>query len=238
MTTDHDELRDVAGPWVLGALDDEEAWRFSAHLDVCASCREEVERLRVAADALPLAATPVAPPPELRARLMDIVRAEAREGRGDEPAPARAERPPFWRSWLSGLQARPALAAGLAGLLIVAGGAIGYAARGGSSASTSLAHVDQRRAPGASGELVVGSGGASLRVSDMPGPGRGRVYQAWIQRAGGAPQPDGVFTVNRSGQGSVALSGDVQGATVLVTREPEGGSTAPSSLPILSVKPA
>ena len=57
--TEHDELRDAAGPWVLGALDDDDAWRFSAHLDVCASCRDEVERLKVAAAALPLAAPPV-----------------------------------------------------------------------------------------------------------------------------------------------------------------------------------
>src|SRR5690348_14025545 len=101
MDTDHDELRDSAGPWVLGALDDDEAWRFSAHLDVCESCREEVERLRVAVAALPLAAPPVEPPPALKARLMNIVQAEAEERRAASAAPAPASR---WRSWLGAMQ--------------------------------------------------------------------------------------------------------------------------------------
>ena len=39
--TDHGEMLDTAGAWVLGALDEDEAWRFSAHLEVCAACRDE-----------------------------------------------------------------------------------------------------------------------------------------------------------------------------------------------------
>ena len=39
---------------------------FEAHLAGCAACREEVEQLRVAADALPASPPPIAPPPELK----------------------------------------------------------------------------------------------------------------------------------------------------------------------------
>jgi anti-sigma-K factor RskA len=239
MIDHHDELRDNAGPWVLGALDDDEAWRFSAHLDVCSTCRDEVERLRVAAAALPLAAPPVEPPPELKARLMGIVEAEAKE-RVQASQPARPSR---WRSWLGALQARPALAAGLAALLIVAGGAIGFAARGGgdnASARTAVAHVDQGRAPGGRGELVEGDSGAQLRVSNLPAPGAGHVYQVWVvPRPGMGPEPDAVFTVDRQGRGSVVLRRDPHGAQqVLVTEEPDGGSRAPSSQPFVNVAPA
>src|SRR4051812_29857574 len=218
--SDHDALRDNAGAWVLGALDDDEAWRFSAHLEVCASCRDEVERLRVAAAVLPLAAPPVEPPPELKARLMGIVEAEARDRR----AAAEPAKPPSrWRAWLEALQARPALAAGLAALLIVAGGVVGFAVRGsgGSEAHTAVA---QSSVPGAHGELVQGQG-AQLRVTNMPAPRPGRVYQVWVKRPGHAPQPDAVFTVDAAGRGSVGVRGDLDGAdAVMVTEEPSGGS--------------
>jgi anti-sigma-K factor RskA len=235
MDTDHDELRDNAGPWVLGALDDDEAWRFSTHLEVCQSCREEVERLRVAAAALPLAAPPVEPPPALKARLMNIVQAEAAERRA-AAEPASASR---WRSWLGALQARPALAAGLAALLIVAGGVVGFAARGGDEGTqTSVAKVDQRAAPGASAELVQGDG-TQLRVSNMPAPARGHVYEVWVQRPDGTVVPDGVFTVDRAGRGSVGIRGDLDGArAVMVTQELDGGARKPTSAVLLRVTPA
>src|SRR3954447_6372519 len=104
---EHDALRDNAGAWVLGALDEDEAWRFSAHLEVCAACRDEVERLQVAADTLPLAVPPAAPRPELKARRMEIVEGEA----GETGAPARR---PARRLSLGAFFARPAFAAAAA----------------------------------------------------------------------------------------------------------------------------
>src|SRR4051812_25162609 len=74
MTCEH---RDDAGAWVLGALPEDEHERFAAHLPGCETCRREVADLQMAADTLPLAAVPVAPPPELKERIMSVVRAEA-----------------------------------------------------------------------------------------------------------------------------------------------------------------
>ena len=76
---------------------------------------------------------------------------------------------------------------------------------------------------------------AELRVTNMPAPAPGRVYQVWLQRDGHAPQPDAVFTVDRMGRGSVGVLGDVKGAAeVLVTSEPRGGSEAPTRQPVVS----
>jgi anti-sigma-K factor RskA len=228
--SDHDALRDAAGAWVLGALDEEEAWNFQAHLDVCAACRDEVGRLRVAADALPLAAPPVAPAPELKTRLMAIVEAEA----AGRPAPQR-RREPFWR----GLLARPAFAAAAAALLLVAGGIAGFAARGGGNGTEATARVipmtvSGARARGARAEIVQNGRGYVVQVSGMPAPPAGRVYQVWLQRDGAAPSPDAVFTVDRAGRGAVGVLGTVSGRqTVLVTDEPLGGSTVPSRQPVL-----
>ena len=69
--------RDDAGSYVLHALPDDEYERFEAHLATCEECRREVAELQVAADTLPLAAVQVSPPPELRDRIMTIVRSEA-----------------------------------------------------------------------------------------------------------------------------------------------------------------
>jgi anti-sigma-K factor RskA len=236
VTTEHDILRDNVGPWVLGALEGDEAWRFSAHLEVCDACRREVEELRGAADVLPLSAPPVEPPPALKQRLMAIVEAEAAE-RAPSASPRRFGVP----SWLRSAQLRPALAAGLAGALIV-GGVAGFAVRGGGSGSsprTLAASVAIPGAPGARASLVREGGQAQLRVSDFPQAGRGRVYEVWVKRPGQAPEPDALFAVNRSGRGAAAVVANVDGAeAVLVTREPTGGSLRPSSAPIVMAKPS
>ena len=228
--SDHDALRDAAGAWVLGALDEDEAWRFAAHLDVCAACRDEVERLRVAADVLPLSVPPAEPGPELKRRLMTIVETDARQRRRGE-APALADR---LRARLGGLRVRPALAAAAATLLLLVGVGVGLGVRGGSRTEVVALAVDTAKLRGASAQLVRTGDETEVRVSHMPAPPRGRVYQVWLQRDGHAPEPDAVFTVDREGRGSVGVRGDVKGAdAVLVTDEPAGGSTVPTRQPVL-----
>ena len=228
MSDDHDALRDNAGAWVLGALDSDEAWRFSAHLDVCASCRDEVERLQVAADALPLAVPPATPPPALKTRLMEIVEGEAR---ASGPARPRARR---WA--VPALFTRPAFAAAAAAFALVIGGAIGFALHGGAQTKTVALATTVR---GASAELVRSGDQTEVRVSNMPPPPRGRVYQVWVKQPGRPPAPDAVFTVDREGRGSVGVRGDVEGAeAVLVTDEPQGGSPAPTRQPLVSGRPS
>lgn len=243
--SDHDAVRDNAGAWLLGALDEDEAWRFNAHLEVCNACRAEVESLRAAAEALPLAAPSAYPPPELKARLMAVVEREARERRAAEerrsgaPATRRAR-----RSWLALPELRPGLAAAGAASVLVAGVAVGVLANSGGGpapvARTQAIAFDRTKAPGARGVLVRASdGAATLRLRDMPAPPPGRVYEVWVKRPGGRPQPDALFTVNHDGRGAVALLDRLRGArTLMVTDEPEGGSTVPSSPPVFVVRSA
>ena len=101
---------------------------------------------------------------------------------------------------------------------------------------TFAATVDAR---GASGVLEVDDNGGMLLVSDMPPPPDGRVYQVWLKRDDRqAPDPTAaLFTVNDEGQASVAVPGDLGDVKdVLVTDEPEGGSSVPTrTTPIVSV---
>ncbi|MEA2418245.1 MAG: hypothetical protein QOE60_451, partial [Thermoleophilaceae bacterium] len=95
MTTgDHTTYKDEVGAYLLGALSDAERDSFEAHLASCPECRDELERLRPAADLLPRSVEQVEPPPSLKRSLMKVVESEARERAvaGDGNAPGRPAR--------------------------------------------------------------------------------------------------------------------------------------------------
>jgi len=69
----HEELRDQAGAYVLGALDAVDRHEFEAHLPGCRECQTEVRSLDRVAEALAYAAGEAEPSPRLRARVMAAV---------------------------------------------------------------------------------------------------------------------------------------------------------------------
>jgi hypothetical protein len=162
---------------------------------------------------------------------MEVVEREARER---SPATARARRPLGER--LRGLLSpvRPVVVAGVLAVGLLVGFGVAQLT-GGDDVRTLQA---QSRLPGGSATLQVENGGrdgAILRVQDMPSPGAGRVYQAWVQR-GITVSPEPTFEVKPDGAGAVAVPDDLSGAqAVLVTRERRGGATTPSERPVLTV---
>jgi anti-sigma-K factor RskA len=244
------EHRDDAGAWVLGALPDDERRRFAAHLETCEVCRHEVAELQTVADTLPLAAPQVAPPPELKERIMSAVRAEAAvlEAAGpaadvapvEAPAPVR-ERPPRERKkrrWSIALRPIPAaVAAAVLVALGVAGGVL--LSDDGSSGTTVQARVVAPQSPTARASLTVADDRATLKVNDFPAPPSGRVYQVWLKRPGRPPDPTTALFGVRDGRATVDVPGSVQGVDqVLVTAEPEGGSKQPTRAPVIIAQPA
>lgn len=236
----HDDL----GAYLLGALEGDELERFEAHLGGCVACREEVEALRGAVDLLPAAATPVEPPPELRGRIMAVVNAEAQvlaaSGPDADAAPERSGR----RGWLSGLLARPGLAAAAAAgafALAAAGGfAIGALSEGGGAGAgrTVAAQVTPPAGRGARAQVVVRSGRATLQVAGFRAPAPGREYQVWVTRGRSATPiaTTALFVTGQDGSATVRVPGNVRGVSrVMVTPEPRGGSRTgvPSSAPIV-----
>jgi hypothetical protein len=238
---DHREYRDEIGAYLLGALTDLERQAFERHVAGCAECRDELERLRPAADALPRSVEQVEPPPRLKSSLMEVVEREPRERSGEAaaaPPRKRAGAAARARAWLPSLGGlRPVLVAGALALGLVAGFGVAQLGDGDETRSIAAA-VDEGRLPEASGSLQVrgeGEDGAILRVNGMPSAGGNRVYQAWVQRDGTVvPQP--TFEVGGDGGGAVAVPDDLSDAeAVLVTREPRGGSRAPSERPLIRV---
>ena len=211
--------------YLLDALTPEETSAFELHLAGCAGCQAEERWLRTAVDVLPSSIEQFEPPAELRQRLMGTVKAEAKADR-DGRRPAR-------RSFRS-LILRPATA--VAAVAILAAGIAGYLIgdEGGVRTKT-VAAKPIGAVPTAGGELVKNGRTTVLRVEGLPLQRRGRVYQVWLATAGGKKViPSSLFVVDRDGHGSVAIpSGLADVQAVLVSNEPAGGSTAPTTKPVL-----
>ena len=235
--SEHERWADAAGAYVLNAMPEDERRAYEAHLEGCDACSAEVEELRPAAQALPMASPPMTPPRELKLRIMAEVEREAAllAQAGPEADRPRAPAAPRRRWALGGWRLAPVAAA-----LLVAGLLAGFAIGGlnlGDETQTYAVTVDRAQAPDASAELTVADGEAMLVAERLPTPPNGRVYQVWIKRDGvSAPEPtDTLFMPSRDGSAAAAVPGAMDDASaVLVTHEPEGGSSTPSQAPLLT----
>ena len=230
-----DRWRDELAAYALDALDDAERVEVERHLAECAECTERLRWLTPAVDVLPATVVQEEPPPALRARLMEVVEAEA-------PRPAQAPT----RSWrerlgLAGLSLRPALA-GLAVLLVVAAGVTGYIVRDGDSGPAAESYAARGVGDGklAHGTLEVEGDRGSMTVANLPPTGPGEVYQAWVQDSpehGGTVHASSVFVVADDGSGTVTIpQGLSRAERVMITREPKGGSEKPHESSVLTAE--
>ena len=216
---DHARWDDTVGAYVLGAMPVAEREAFEEHLATCATCREEVDELRPAAEALPMASPLMEPPPALKDRIMAEVEREAEllgaAGAGAD-RPERTERRPR-RSWLSGWRLAPVAAA-----LLIVGVLVGSALSGPDSRTVSFDR--------AGAELEITDDGATIVAENLPAPPEGRVYEVWLMPEGSdTPEPTDVLFTPRSDGAAVAAIPDVEGVRqVLVTDEPLGGRDEPS----------
>jgi anti-sigma-K factor RskA len=220
-----------AAAYVLSALEHDEVERYRVHLEGCAVCSADVARLQPVADSLATSVPHVVASTQLRARVMASVHSEAEllhaaGAAADRPEPAssrwRMRRPQF-------LVAAVALGAGLLiGALAIDTGSPTPATHVTSAQLSSLQ-------PGARAVVRETGGHAELVVSGVSQPPRGKIYELWLARPGVAPQPtNALFGVTNAGNASVNVPGNLSGVSkVMVTAEPLGGSSHPTSSPII-----
>lgn len=233
MSTD---LHTLSGAFALDALTADEAEEFRTHLEGCAVCRDEVRELRTAAARM-AEIEAAAPPPALKARVL----AAADRTPQMPPKVTPAGTTPSRRRWAT------RLAAAAAAAVVAVGGAVGitqlvghdngdlqaavvqvFDARDAHVADVETSHGPLRVATSASeGEMAVDTSG--LRTLDT-----GHVYQLWSIANG---KPVSVGILEEPGGGAAMAMPDA-GTQVAITVEPSGGSSQPTTDPIVQVDPA
>ncbi|QUW19421.1 anti-sigma factor [Agrococcus sp. Marseille-Q4369] len=256
MTDESRPVDELAAAYALDALEPAERARFEAE-----ASPEALEEARQLADtAALLAADEVAPPPSLRASVLDAIALEPRHAapsalsppdasaaaRADEPrASAAAVGPVGPAERRARARWRPArvLGAVAAGSALLLGGVAIGTQLGGDSRQEALgaliAASDAQRS-----EVELADGGVATVVwsperdqsailfDGLPAAPEGSTYQAWFIDEAGA-RSAGVFDASSA----FLLEGELSAGTAIgVTVEPAGGSEAPTSDPILVVE--
>jgi anti-sigma-K factor RskA len=232
--TNHDRWNENIAAYSLGALEPGEAAELERHIEGCERCRSELRWLTPAARSLPESVERREPPRELRRRLMEEVRTDARASAAPSDATRRTS--PGWarRLRLGRLGWRPA--AGLAAVALAAVAVAGYEiGSDGSGGDGPTSTVVAGKAPGVTAKMVSEGAGGTLHLANVKQLPEGRVLQAWVSRDGEVEAVPALFVPNREGDASTTIA-EMDGVdTVMVTTEPSGGSKAPTSAPIITM---
>jgi hypothetical protein len=238
---DHDRRLEEVAAYAIGALDPGQIAELEGHLTDCKRCQDELRWLSPAVRALPEAVERQAPPPQLKQRLMAEVRADAaadaRRARSEERR-ERAQSRAGVGEWLRGLNLggltwKPLT--GLALVVLVIAGGIGYAV--GTDGGGGAAHTTQVE-PGANGiaaKVVTEGGRGEVHLANVKPLPKGRVLEAWVERDGVVEAVPALFAPDQAGRASTTIEDMKNVSAVMVTREPEGGSKKPTTVPIVEV---
>ena len=204
----------------LGEVDNAARAELEAHIDACGHCRREYVGLIETLGTMAYAVPSQAPPPRLRA---DILEAAAGEPRTVTAPPAIAARPrrAAWGGWAGWSAWAPRVAVGAGALAVVAVAAL--VVTSGSPATHAIP------LHGVAGSVIVTNQTAALESTEFAPLPSGRTYEMWVIHDGAA-RPAGLFT---SAAGIVPVTVPVaHGDTVAVTQEPAGGSSQPTTTPV------
>ncbi len=227
--------------YALDALDGQEFVPFTEHLQTCTICPGAVAEFRTTAAQLSFAAESVAPSPELRARILGSVAAEASAERRQRvpmaptPLPLRRRTPQIYA-----LAAVLLLALGLGQLAwnLTLQRNLQQTRAELSRAQGELASTRWQLAAAQSGQTITGEmvylrdrQQAVLVVNGLPALQANQVYEVWLVNEGSAPVPQTVFLTS-----TTAIQANLDKyQKIAITIEPgPRGSTAPTS-PILAV---
>jgi len=231
-----DDIHVLTGSYVLDALTGPERDDFERHLHHCDSCAEEVRGLRETAARLAMAKA-TAPPAGMEQRVLSATYRTRQVPPVVSDLAARRER---HRPRLSLARPRLLLAGAAAAVAIVAGLVISQhqpdTGRPRSAAISSVIGATDARSEtmetslGGTVTLVASAreGEAVVSAAGMPSLSSARVYQLWIMGSSGA-RSVGFLT----GTEPVLAAGLVPGDRIGVTVEPAGGTSSPTTSPVV-----
>ena len=248
-----DDLHVLSGSYVLDALSEPERDSFERHLQHCPLCEDEVRSLREAAARLGLAKT-LDPPPQMRPRVLAVayrtrqLPPPAGEQIGLERRRVRVTwlfRPRSARRHAQRRPRLPRLAAALAAASLVVVVALGITqSDGAATAGAAISRVVT--APDARTQTMRTSAGGTVTVivsarqqaavvsaTGMRSLPPAQTYQLWVIGPDGARSAGLLPRTGRAGP--VLASGVEPGDRIGITVEPAGGTSGPTTTPVIAV---
>ena len=254
-----DDVREMAGAYVLGALDSADEAAVRAHLAMAghAGAHPEMDELGGVVPAFAELVPQVEPPAGLKGRIMAAAAADL-EARG-AAVPVAPAAPTAFPTAAERAARRSRTSAGtwilrIAAVLVIAvlGGwnlllqgdlssarsyeqsvacVLHTASQPGSLSAVLTASVGT----GAGVAAVDAGGNVQLAMRDLAPTSGASVYEAWVIAADGVPVPLGGFQVGNNGTASFRATGlpTTSGIVLALTLEPGPGATAPTP-PIIS----
>ena len=236
---EHDRRLEEVAAFALGALDADQIADFKEHFKDCKRCQDELRWLATAVRALPESVEQQSPPPALKVRLMEEVRAdvaaEAKKARAAQRR-ERAESCGGFREWLAGINFggltwKPL--AGMAAVILIVAAGIGYAV--GNGGGTNVHTYEAPQAAGIQASVVREGDEGELRLAGLGQVENGKTLEAWVKRGETVEPVKMLFTPDAEGNATTEIE-DLKGAeAVLVTEEPAAGSKQPTSEPFVNV---
>ena len=248
--TVHPQLEEDLALYALGTLDGESRLALQKHLEGCAPCRRELEQLRGDMALLALSASGSHPPRHARRRLMDAIAREPRQAGVSKrhawwtPIPYLAAATlalvavVFWRQNSSLRRQLSELRATSAQQQAGLEQARHTLATFTSAETMRVTLVAVKAPPQPQGKaFYLRSQGSLIFLANnlAPLPAH-KAYELWLIPSTGAPIPAGVFKPDSRGSATVVnppLPVGVEAKTFAITVEPEGGSVAPTSQPLM-----
>lgn len=251
----HEQFADDILLYALGELEGGQRVALEKHLESCVDCRRELEQLRGDMALLAFSTTGSEPPARSRQRLMAAIAQEPRRAQllpQPQPKPA-----PWWRPFEWALAAAAAIAivfllhqnanqqrriaafeAGSAAQQQQLAEAKNMLASFTSADAEHFILVSSKTPPQPQGKAIYvrRSGALVFLANNMPPLPPQKAYELWLIPATGAPIPAGVFKPGATGNATVInppLPPGIEAKTFAITVEPEAGSAAPTSQPVM-----
>lgn len=249
--TVHEQFADDLALYALGALQGDERVALEKHLQDCSACREELRHLQGDMALLALSTSGPKPPQRSRERLMSAIAKEPRRS----PAPASSGKV-WWRvlEWAAAaasivvvfmlLRQNSDLQQRLAVLANDSAQQQAQLQRAKEVVATLTAPDAARftlvtgKTPQPQGKAIYVRERSSLifLANNLPALPPQKAYELWLIPTSGAPIAAGVFKPDAHGSATVVnppLPTGVEAKTFAITVEPESGSAAPTSTPIM-----
>jgi anti-sigma-K factor RskA len=200
------DLHDLTAAYALDALDADEAEAYERHLGQCEECREQLAELNGTAAALAFGTVAPAPPPQLRAVILEQAAAERTN-----------VVPLLRRRWV----ARGLAVAAAAAACVIVGLAVSQ------SQSSQTRSISVSVGPNRT---------ATIRVSGLSTAPQGKTYEAWVIPAGSPPRPAGLFRGGADSTLRLHGTVPPNAVVAVTKERAGGAPNGPTMVPILSAR--